>query len=124
MGKKKLNRDLALKVLEVVGAVRDALDDLLDTMFIIYQPKSVTAEIGVPVSFTVIAMNVSAYQWQYSTNGTQWYTTSAEGNKTATMTVETTEERYGNYYRCRLRDADNNTIYSDIVRIYPNNEGG
>ena len=122
--RKKTDRDLALKVLAELVAVKDALDDLLGTMFIIYQPKSVIAEIGDPVSFTVTAMNVSAYQWQYSTNGTQWYTTNAEGNKTATMSVETTEERYDNYYRCRLRDADNNTIYSDIVRIYPNNEGG
>lgn len=120
--KRGMDRDLALKVLALCSAVKDALDDLLDTMFIIYQPKSVTAAIGDSVSFTVIAMNVNAYQWQYSTNGTQWYTTSAEGNKTATMSVEATEERYNNYYRCRLRDADNNTIYSDIVRIYPNNE--
>ena len=118
MGKKKLNRDLALKILEVVGAVKDALADLLDTMFIIYQPKNWVGAVGDTVTFTVVAMNVAAYRWQYSDNGVTWVQSSStlNGYNTPTITF-TMEERFTTRYRrCRMVDADGNAIYSDVVQ--------
>lgn len=118
MGKKKLNRDLALKVLEVVGAVKDALDDLLDTMFIIYQPKSAVASIGDYVTLTVVAMNVASYQWQYSQDGgTTWRNSGSSVPKTASITIEVTSNVFDLLRRCQLTDADGNKIYTDAIVI-------
>lgn len=118
MGKKKLNRDLALKVLEVVGAVSDALYDLLDTMFIIYQPKYFTGNIGDMATFTVVAMNVDTYQWQASSDaGETWANSSLAGATTPTITVKISNANKDRIWRCLLTDSDNNTIYTDIAGI-------
>lgn len=119
MGKKKLNRDLALKVLEVVGAMRDALYDLLDTMFIIYQPKDATGAIGDTVTFTVVAMNVDSYQWETSKIGTTtWANATSSGNTTDTITLTIASATYNYRLRCKLTDADGNIIYTDEVFIF------
>ena len=118
MGKKKLNRDLALKVIEVAGAVKDALDDLLGTMFIIYQPKSLEASIGDYATLSVVAMNVASYQWQYSQDGgTTWRNSGSSVPKTASITIEVTAAVFDLLRRCQLTDADGNKIYTDAVVI-------
>lgn len=120
MGKKKLNRDLALKVLEVVGAVRDALDDLMDTMFIIYQPDLTQAvHVGDTVYPEVFAMNVDAYQWQYSADGETWtnFGSSVPGSKSARVTIDVTNSNKDRYRRCRLTDADGNIIYTVVGKF-------
>ena len=118
MGKKKLNRDLALKVLDAAKGVRDAMAGLLETMFIIYQPKNWVGAVGDTVTFTVVAMNVVTYRWQYSDNGVNWVQSSStlNGYNTPTITF-TMEERFTTRYRrCRMVDADGNIIYSDVVQ--------
>ena len=119
MGNKKLDRDLALKVLEVVRAVKDALDDLLETMFIIYQPKDWYGSIGDTVVYTVVAMNVAAYQWQYSDNdGVTWRNFTGD-SKTDTLTFVVTESTNPTRLRrCKLTDADGNIIYTDAVKTF------
>ena len=117
MGKKKLNRDLALKVLEVAGAVKDALDDLLDTMFIIYQPKDYIGAIGTQAVFTVVAMNVVSYQWQKSDDGVTWVTAVGTGVQTPTFSFGIAQSSYSRKWRCALTDADSNVIYSDVVGL-------
>lgn len=116
MGNKKLNRDLALKVLEVAGAVRDALDDLLETMFIIYQPKDHVGAVGETASFTVVAMNVTSYQWEVYRSGT-WQNTYGTGYNTDTITYEITNTTRNFKWRCKLTDSDGNIIYTDVVAI-------
>ena len=126
MGKKKIDRDIALKVLAAVEAVKDALADLMDTMFIIYQPKNWYGEIGGTVTFTVIAMNVATYRWQYSDNGTTWYNASSTlpGYNTDTMSFVMGEQHIGRLRRCALTDADGNKIYTDVVQPFIIQEGG
>ena len=127
MGKKKLNRDLSLKILEIVGAVKDALDDLLETMFIIYQPKDWYGAIGDTATYTVVAMNVAAYRWQYSDDdGETWvnFTGSAHGERTQTIAFEVTEStNLSRQRRCRLTDANGNYKYTVAVKMFIN-EGG
>ena len=130
MGNKKVNRDLALKILEVAGAVKDALEDLLGTMFIIYQPKSLEARIGDYVTLAVVAMNVASYQWQYSQDGgATWRNSDSSVPKTASITIEVTSNVFDLLRRCQLTDADGNKIYTDAVVITEaqeteENEGG
>lgn len=116
--KRGMNRDLALKVLALCKLVKDALDDLLGTMFIIYQPKSVEASIGDYATLSVVAMNVSSYQWQYSQDGgTTWRNSGASVPKTASITIEVTTGVFDLLRRCQLTDADGNKIYTDAVVI-------
>lgn len=116
--RKKTDRDLALKVLAEMGAVKDALDDLLDTMFIIYQPKYFTGNIGDMASFTVVAMNVASYQWEASSDGGEtWANSSLAGATTPTITVKISNANKDRIWRCLLTDSDGNTIYTDIAGI-------
>ena len=110
-----MQRDLALKVLAFVKGVRQALADLMDTMFIIYQPD-LTQEVTVPSSVTlkVVAMNVSEYQWQYSSDGESW---TYFGSKTAEIVVSVTSTNKNRYRRCRLTDSDGNIIYTNVGKF-------
>ena len=120
-----MQRDLAVKVLAFVKGVRQALADLMDTMFIIYQPKNWVGAVGDTVTFTVVAMNVVTYRWQYSDNGVNWVQSSStlNGYNTPTITF-TMEERFTTRYRrCRMVDANGNAIYSDIVQSLLSEEG-
>lgn len=132
--KRGMDRDLALKVLALCSAVKDALDDLLGSMFIIYQPKDWYGSIGDTASYTVVAMNVSAYRWQYSDdNGETWvnFTGTAHGERTKTIAFEVTESTNPDRIRrCRLTDSEGNYKYTDAVRMFiteepePETEGG
>lgn len=124
--KRGIDRDLALKVLALCRAVKDSLDDLLDTMFIIYQPTDYTGAVGTRAVFTVVAMNVISYQWQRSSDGgTTWGNSSASGNQTPTLSFSVSDINKSSMWRCSLTDADNNTIYSDSVGIIvPQHKGG
>ena len=122
--KRGMNRDLALKVLALCKLVKDALDDLLGTMFIIYQPKTWVGALGEIATITVVAMNVVTYRWQYSDNGVNWTNSSATLNGYNTPTISfVMEERYvSRYRRCRLTDANGNYLYTDVVQTLLNEE--
>ena len=114
--KRGIDRDLALKILALCSAVKDALDDLLGSMFIIYQPKDAVGNVGDTATFTVVAMNVSSYQWQVSKIGTNtWNNSGSDGSTTATASTLITNNTYNFRLRCKLTDADGNVIYSDEV---------
>ena len=116
--KRGMDRDLALKVLALCSTVKDALDDLLDTMFIIYQPKYFTGNIGDMATFTVVAMNVASYQWQASSDaGETWTNSSLAGATTPTITVKISASNKDRIWRCLLTDSDGNTLYTDVAGI-------
>ena len=116
MGKKKIDRDIALKVLAAVEAVKNGLADLMDTMFIIYQPKDAVGDVGDTVTFTVVAMNVASYQWEVAKIGTNtWNNSGSAGATTETATTVIANTTYNYRLRCKLTDADGNVIYSDEV---------
>lgn len=122
-----MQRDIALKILgklqnlkTVVSNARKEAQVLTRSIpVILEQPQSYLGPAGPRASFTVIAENVSAYQWQAkSKDGTQWSNSSATGNKTNTMTRATTDSSATLYeYRCKITGIDNSVIYSDIVDI-------
>jgi hypothetical protein len=71
------------------------------------QPKSVTASAGSYVQFSVTATGLNlTYQWQVSTDGGKsWSNATAEGNKTAALTVPATASRSGYKYRCVVKSG-------------------
>ena len=113
-----MQRDLALKILAFAKAVRQALADLMDTMFIIYQPKYFTGNIGDMATFTIVAMNVESYQWQASSDsGETWANSSLAGASTPTISVKISSSNKDRIWRCLLTDSNGNTIYTDVVGI-------
>ena len=88
------------------------------TIVITRQPQSVTGDVDDVVSFTVIAANVSAYQWQKSAdNGATWadITDAAfVGRASDKMSFALTAESAANQYRCTLSNG-NNTINTNAV---------
>ena len=114
-----MQRDLAVKILTLAKAVKDALADLMSTMFIIYQPKDcVITAVGDTVVFTLSAMNVHGYQWQRTDdNGTTWNNSTGAGNKTDSLSFTASNTNKNWSWRCVLTDADNNVIYSELCKI-------
>jgi hypothetical protein len=79
------------------------------------QPQNFTGAIGETASFHVAAQGDDlTYQWQYYYNG--WRSTTVDGNKTDTITMEVTASRDGNRYRCRVT-CDGVTVESDEVTL-------
>ncbi len=79
------------------------------------QPKSITVEQGTKNTIlTVKATNVYSYQWKYSDNGTAWYNTSGDGNKTATLTAKV---KNGRMYRCHIKGLDGTEHITEIATI-------
>ena len=92
-----VNLDETDEIIEVESAEAEAFA-------ITTQPVDFTGEIGDIATFSVNATGVASYQWQYSSNGTKWYSASGTGNKTASMDIEINATRYTLQYRCLLKD--------------------
>ena len=121
------NRDVWLIILHKLRELKLVIDNALqmaqvltrEIPVILEQPQSYVGPAGPRASFTVVAENVAAYQWQTkSKDGSQWSNSSATGNKTDTMTRATTDAAATlNEYRCKITGIDNSVIYSDAVDI-------
>ena len=84
---------------------------------IVTQPVDYVGAIGDMATFTVGAVGEGlTYQWQWS-SGSKWYSTTASGNKTDTLTVEITEAHCAYQYRCVVTDANGEQLTSDAARI-------
>lgn len=88
------------------------------------QPKSMEAQIGDAVTFTVKALgNNLSYNWQHSGNGgSSWSDTPHAGNNTDTMTVSVKSFTFNMLYRCEITDSLGNTAYSDICKAKNEND--
>lgn len=105
--------------LELVDAWFDKLPAQEVPLVISAQPVSATAAVGDKVSFTVEAVGVASYQWQFSTNnGSTWSDSTATGARTNTLSnYEVTTARLSYKFRCKLTDYDGNVVYTDVVGI-------
>ncbi|MBR3363848.1 MAG: Ig-like domain-containing protein, partial [Solobacterium sp.] len=88
-----------------------------DPLEITQHPQNVTATAGQTVILTVAANlpNVQ-YQWQRSSDGTNWESCTLEGSDTASVTFVADESYSGIYFRCKVTSAEE-TVYSDPAII-------
>lgn len=87
--------------------------------FITSQPVDQYAAIGEKVSFEITAKGVESYQWYFSKdNGTTWNKSSSSGYNTSKLTIDVTEARVGQSYKCRVMVAGGRTIDSKSARMY------
>ncbi len=90
----------------------------IEELKITAHPKSQSATEGETATFVVEATGDGlSYQWQYSSNGKNWYKSSMTGNKTNTLSVEALLKRNGQQYRCVITDAQGNTVTSDPAAL-------
>ena len=83
------------------------------------QPKTVKAEAGSTVKYTVKATGAGkTYQWQSSTDGKTWKNCSSSSATKATFTFTGKDKHNGNYYRCKITDSKGNVVYTDTVRLH------
>jgi len=89
-----------------------------DPVVITAQPQAVTVAAGEVATFTVVAENAYAYQWQYQRpTGTTWGNTSADGNQTATLNVTTKASNNGYKYRCIIYGLDGTETITEFATL-------
>lgn len=115
------DRDLALLMLGELNAIAEDLGTIKDNQYapvIFTQPQNVTGDIGETATFTVIAGNVSGYQWQYQYDATpgSWIDSALSGYNTNSLSMEITSSRYNLSFRCKITGKDGTVIYSNVVK--------
>ena len=93
---------------------------------VISQASNVVSDSVDGVSFGVMALGVANYDWQYGSNGTNFY--SLGGYEGWTGAAENTLSLASNanvnwYYRCKLTGNDGTVMYTNVVRIVPPDAG-
>ncbi|MBQ6831783.1 MAG: leucine-rich repeat domain-containing protein [Oscillospiraceae bacterium] len=84
------------------------------------QPVSKAVKKGVTAKFTVKPNGTNVtFQWQFRTSAkAAWKNSAATGSKTKTLSVPATVGRNGYQYRCRIKDSEGNTVYSNTVTLH------
>ena len=79
------------------------------------QPVDIFGSTGNTANFKIKAQGTGLkYQWQTFKSGT-WVNSSLPGATTATLSVDITNSRNGNKYRCLLFDNYNNSLISSVA---------
>ena len=85
---------------------------------IVSNPKSVSAQKGETVKFTVVATGDGlTYRWQYKEPNGSWTNSNTSGCKTDTLTVAASAHRNGFQYRCVVTDQYGNKVTSDAAAL-------
>ena len=86
---------------------------------ILKQPVSYSVPAGVLSQFSVTAGGTGlTYQWQYRRNASDtWKNSAQSGNKTATLSVATTEALNGYQFRCIVKDGAGNSATSNAATL-------
>ncbi|MFD2603433.1 T9SS type A sorting domain-containing protein [Flavobacterium suzhouense] len=100
-----------------------------DQTIVTTQPQNVTTIAGNTITYMTAAQNASGYQWQYSTNGTDWNnvvdggtTPTYSGATTATLTVTDVPYNFNGYtYRVALSAGAGCTTYTNNASLTVNN---
>lgn len=92
---------------------------LTEIVKITAQPVSAAAGLNKNAFFTVKAKGTNlTYQWQYRKDeSSDWKNTSLTGNKTATLTVPSTQDRDGNQYRCVVKNGYGSSVATNAVTL-------
>ena len=108
-----------LEPMEALAANEQTAAQSASQVTITTQPKTQREKVGDTVKLTVKATGEGLkYQWQSSSNGKTWKNCSSSNAKKATFTFTSKTSHSGNYYRCRITDADGNVVYTKAVRLY------
>ena len=115
------DRDVALELVTALDTCKTLVESINDALYaphITVQPTDYTGELEQTATFSVTADHVKEYQWQFSYNqGESWSTSSASGNKTDTLSIQITEARLAHIYRCKITGLDGSVIYTTTAKM-------
>ncbi|MBR6029962.1 MAG: Ig-like domain-containing protein [Clostridia bacterium] len=80
---------------------------------VVAHPASQSVKVGENAIFTVKAVGVKAYQWQWTRDGQTWTNNTGTGYNKATFAFAMTAAFNGRQYRCQLTGADGTVIYTN-----------
>lgn len=100
---------------------------LVDDIFsIVIQPQNIVSNTVEGVQFSVNAVGVTSYEWQYGSDGVKFYSLTGFDGWTGTNRSTLTLASNANlnwFYRCRITGIDGTEMYTNVVRIIPSNAG-
>ena len=119
------DRDIALQIvadMETISEKIAAINNNLYHVVILTQPTDQTVALNDSGTFTVVAANVTAYQWQYQAGGMgDWLDLSSTTFPTAvTASLGVPVGNAGIYlrtYRCKMTGKDGEYVYSNVVKV-------
>ena len=113
------DRDVALQLLASLTATADLVNTINGELYapsITTQPVDTEGALGDRITFSVVAVHVKSYQWQYQTRDTApWNNSSAGSAVTANFSVTLADTNVGNNYRCMITGMDDSVIYTNVV---------
>lgn len=119
------DRDVALLILSGLDSCATLVANINDNLYVPHittQPTDQVGAIGDTVTFTVVANNAVAYQWQYKV--LNWHSASGGIVDQASYSIQVSTERMGYQFRCRITGKDGSYIYSNPVKmVAPEAEG-
>ncbi len=91
----------------------------LNVLGIQTQPVNRVVKSGATAKFTVSATGKGlTYQWQYRTSSTgTWTNVSTANGKTANYSLISQTRHNAYQYRCRIKDAAGNIVYTSVVKL-------
>ena len=119
------DRDVALSMVDIMGNIQTLIETIntnISAPVIITQPVSLEdISLGDSVTFTVVAQNATAYQWQVLIPGhAGWENSQAPGSTSSTWTFSAGPANYADRkYRCKITGIDTSVIYTNEVQLIP-----
>lgn len=124
------DRDIALQIvadMETISEKIAAINNNLYHVVILTQPTDQEAALNDNCTFTVVAANVTAYEWQYLPPGGSWTPASAYPSTYQTNALTFSVVASGIYlrkWRCKMTGKDGEVVYSnEVVVLEPESNG-
>lgn len=95
------------------GSVYSSAAQMKVKTVITSQPVTASGTVGSIINFSVVAEGLpEIYEWQTSTDGTNWTSISCESSSPDTLTYIVTTSDYGRKFRCLITDSHGDIITS------------
>ena len=116
------DRDIALLMANALSDIATLVGTINTNLYvpaIVMQPVSAEdVSLNDEVTFAVVAVNATAYQWQRKDPGGTWVDATSAGADTASWTFTVTAAAFfTRSYRCKITGKDGSTIYTNEVQI-------
>ena len=81
------------------------------------QPAAQSVAVASTVTFSVTALAVKSYQWQFTADGKTWNNNTGTGYNKASFSFKMTQAFNGRKYRCKLVGLDGKTVYTNAAAL-------
>ena len=116
------DRDIALLMASALSDIATLVGTINTNLYvpaIVTQPVNAEdVELNDEVTFSVVAVNATAYQWQRKDPDGTWVDATSTGANTASWTFTVSSSAFfTRRYRCKITGKDGSTIYTNEVQI-------